>query len=402
MKPGGIHKRIEGELERLREVAQFRRLSAGQGVSFCSNDYLGLSRDARLREAVSAAVESVGRVGSTGSRLLSGNVVEWERVESEFAEFAGTEAALYFTSGYAANVGLLSALLGPGDVVFSDAANHASLIDGMRLSKAEKVIYPHGDLRALEATLEWKRGAGGARVIVSETTFSMDGDSPDLEAFFALARGYGAELILDEAHSTGVRGPQGRGMAAECGRAREALAVMHACGKALGSAGAFICCSATLKSYLINHARSFIFSTAAPPYLAGQVRAALGLAREADDERAHLRGLSRSLRGRLRAAGFNVPDGDSPIVPVIIGDNAAALRYAEYLQERGFDVRAIRPPTVPEGTSRLRLSLTSNLAAADIEGVAECIIAARETIQQAYSETASTTPSTTASATASR
>ncbi len=389
MKPSGIHTRIEGELAKLREAAQFRRLSGGEGVSFCSNDYLGLARDARLREAVCAAVESVGRVGSTGSRLLSGNAAEWEAAECEFAEFAGTEAALYFTSGYAANVGLLSAVLKPGDTVFSDAANHASLIDGIRLSKAEKVIYPHGDLRAFEGALEWRRGANGVRVIVSETTFSMDGDSPDLEDLFEVARRYDAEVILDEAHSTGVSGPQGRGLAAACGREREALAVMHACGKALGSTGAFICCSATLKSYLINHARSFIFSTAAPPYLAVQIRAALRLAREADDKRAHLRKLSMSLRGQLRAAEFQVPEGDSPIVPVIIGDNQAALQYAEYLQERGLDVRAIRPPTVAEGTSRLRLSLTANLTDADIERVAECIIAARESIQQSFSATAS-------------
>jgi 8-amino-7-oxononanoate synthase len=396
MKPSGIQRRIEGELAKLREAAQFRRLSASEGVSFCSNDYLGLARDPRLREATREAVERAARVGSTGSRLLSGNAEEWEGAESEFAEFAGTEAALYFTSGYAANVGLLSAVLQPGDTVFSDAANHASLIDGIRLSKAEKVIYPHGDLRALEVELVRVRdgasGRGerfGARVIVSETTFSMDGDSPELAGLCDLAGRYDAEVILDEAHSTGVSGPQGRGLAAACGRERDALAVMHACGKALGSAGAFVCGSAVLKSYLINHARSFIFSTAAPPYLAGQIRAAVQLAREADDKRGHLRELSINLRGRLGAADFSVPAGDSPIVPVIIGDNAAALQYAEYLQDRGFDVRAIRPPTVAEGTSRLRLSLTANLTHEDIERVAECIIAARESIQQSFSATAS-------------
>jgi 8-amino-7-oxononanoate synthase len=392
MKPSGIQRRIEGELAKLREAAQFRRLSASEGVSFCSNDYLALARDARLREATREAVDGAGRVGSTGSRLLSGNAAEWEAAETEFAEFAGTEAALYFTSGYTANVGLLSAVLKAGDTVFSDAANHASLIDGIRLSKAEKVIYSHGDFTALEMALaraQKKSAPGGARVIVSETTFSMDGDSPELADLFSLAGRYDAEVILDEAHSTGVSGPRGRGLAAASGREREALAVMHACGKALGSAGAFICCSATLKSYLVNHARGFIFSTAAPPYLAGQVRMALRLAREADDKRVHLRDLSRSLRGRLRAAHFSVPEGDSPIVPVIIGDNAAALHYAEYLQERGFDVRAIRPPTVAEGTSRLRLSLTASLTRADIERVAECIIAARESIHQSFSATAS-------------
>jgi len=396
MKPSGIQsgiqKRIEGELAKLREAAQFRRLSVGEGVSFCSNDYLGLTSDARLLEAARAAVESVGRVGSTGSRLLSGNATEWEEVEREFAEFAGTEAALYFTSGYGANVGLLSALLKPGDVVFSDAANHASLIDGIRLSNAEKVIYPHGDLGALEGALrgmDSRRMAGGARVIVTETTFSMDGDAPDLDALFALAGKYEAEVILDEAHSTGVRGPQGRGAAVEKGREREALGIMHACGKALGSAGAFICCSATLKSYLINHARSFIFSTAAPPYLAGQIGAAVKLARAADEKRAHLRDISTMLRGLLREVGFDIPEGDSPIVPVIVGENQAAVFYAQYLQEHGFDVRAIRPPTVPEGTSRLRLSLIANMDAALIERVAECIIEARESLQQPLSAAAS-------------
>jgi 8-amino-7-oxononanoate synthase len=383
MKPSGIQKRIESELSKLREAAQFRRLSVGKGASFCSNDYLGLAHDARLRQATREAVDTVDRVGSTGSRLLSGNAVEWEEAEGEFAEFAGTEAALYFGSGYAANVGLLSAVLRAEDVVFSDAANHASLIDGMRLSKAGRVIYRHGDVGELEEALKRERGgsgeraAGGARVIVSETVFSMDGEAADLDAMFELAREYGAEVILDEAHATGVCGEEGRGRAVECGVEGEALAVMHACGKALGSAGGFVCGSERLKSYLVNHARSFIFSTAAPPYLAGQIRAAMKLARGAEERREYLRGISRKLRGWLREAGFAVAEGETPIVPVIIGSNEAAVFYADYLQERGFDVRAIRPPTVPEGTSRLRLSLTATISEEDVGRVAECIVEAR-------------------------
>ncbi len=288
-------------LEKLRAQSQFRSLKNPSGISLCSNDYLGLASHPRLKQGVADAVARSVRVGSTGSRLLSGNSVEWEDLEAEFARFAGTEAALYFGSGYAANIGLLSSILQPGDVVFSDALNHASLIDGIRLSGAAKVIYPHLDLASLEKSLREQKDAPGAKVIVTESVFSMEGDIAPLRELLTLARAYGAELVVDEAHATGVCGPQGRGMAAECKCEREVLASVHTCGKALASSGAFVCGGSALREFLVNRARTFIFSTAMPPYMAGQIGAALELARQADAERTHLREIASLLRAELRA-----------------------------------------------------------------------------------------------------
>jgi len=371
IRDSALERRIVREVDRLRERAQFRaldRLDRTVAVNFCSNDYLGLSHDARLKEAVLQAVASAEAVGSTGSRLLSGNSRQWEDIESEFACFAGSETALFFGSGYAANVGLLSSLLKPGDIVFSDALNHASLIDGIRLSGAEKIIYPHCDLKFLERVLRDRHAdSSSARVIVTESVFSMEGDIAPISDMLELARRYGAELVIDEAHATGVCGPQGRGIAADLGVEREMLAIVHTCGKALASAGAFVCGGGALKDYLINRARTFIFSTAMPPYLAGQIHAALGLARVAESERAHLQHIALALREELAAAGLNSGTSVTHIVPVIVGGDEIALRVARGLQRSGFAVKAIRPPTVPPGTARLRVSLTSKITLDDIQ-----------------------------------
>ncbi|MFZ0466468.1 MAG: aminotransferase class I/II-fold pyridoxal phosphate-dependent enzyme, partial [Candidatus Acidiferrales bacterium] len=291
-----IRARISSELENLRDESQLRALEILRGVNLCSNDYLALADDPRLKQAVVDAVSASERVGSTGSRLLSGHSPEWENVESEFAAFAGTESALYFGSGYAANVGLLSSVLRPGDVVFSDALNHASLIDGIRLSGARKVIYPHCDLQFLERALRENSSAAGARVIVTESVFSMEGDVTPLADLLRLANAYGAELILDEAHATAVSGLQGRGIAADLHCERQILAIVHTCGKALASIGAFVCCNHQLKEFLVNRARTFIFSTATPPYMARQISAALSLATLENGRRAHLRELASELR----------------------------------------------------------------------------------------------------------
>jgi len=311
--------------------------------------------------------------GSTGSRLLSGNAREWEELEAEFADFAGTEAALCFSSGYTANIGLLGSLLQPGDIVFSDELNHASLIDGIRLSGAAKVIYPHGDLEFLENALREHRGATGAKLIVTETLFSMEGDVAALRDIVRLAQAYGAELVIDEAHALGVRGPQGRGIAAELGVEREILATVHTCGKALASAGAVVCGSRALRDLLINRARTFLFSTAMPPYLASQIRAALDLSRAAESERAHLRRIATALREALAATGHSFGASATQIVPVLLGENETALHVAARLQENGFAVKAIRPPTVPPGTARLRLSLTSRISLEDVRRLAAAI-----------------------------
>ncbi len=357
---------LENELREIAARGESRSLEIPAGINLCSNDYLGLSTHPVLRESVLESVARVDRVGSTGSRLLSGNAREWDELEAEFAAFAGTESALYFTSGYAANVGLLSAVLGRGDIVFSDAFNHASLIDGTRLSGAERVIYPHCDLEALELALHDRASQPGRKIIVTESVFSMDGDMAPLAGIVALARRYGAEIVVDEAHATGVFGPEGRGRVAELGLGSEVFATVHMCGKALASAGAFVCGSAVLRNYLINRARTFLFSTALPPYFAAQIRAALKLARVADAERTRLAEIAGRLRSALRAGGWDTGSSTSQIVPVLLKENEIATQVAAELGQNGFAVRAIRSPTVQQGSARLRLSLTCALTDADL------------------------------------
>jgi 8-amino-7-oxononanoate synthase len=370
-------RRLEADLETLRAQGQLRHLSCPTGIQLSSNDYLGLSLDPRLKNAVVRALEEDQRVASTGSRLLSGNSVRWEQLEAEFAHFAGAEAALYFPSGYAANVGLLSSILKPGDTVFSDSGNHASLIDGIRLSCARKTIFPHLDLSCLEDGL--RRSVGnGEKIVVVESVFSMDGDRTPLRELMAICERYGAGLIVDEAHTTGVEGIQGRGMVSSAGRTGCVLATVHTCGKALASMGAFVAGSQTLRDFLINHARTFIFTTALPPYCAAHVREALSLAAKADAERDWLFELSRYLRQRLQASGFETGLSDSHIIPLVLGANEAALRVAAVMNAAGFAVRAIRPPTVPPGTARLRLSLNASLSIADLDAFTEALAAARE------------------------
>lgn len=366
------------ELTELREQSQFRELEILHGVDLSSNDYLGLASRPEFKQAVLDAVSHAESMGSTGSRLLSGNARAWEELETEFAEFAGTESALYFGSGYAANVGLLSSILKPGDIVFSDECNHASLIDGMRISGAKKIIYPHLDLDFLAKALAEHRGSGGATVIATESLFSMEGDFAPLDRLLRLARASGAELVIDEAHAIGVYGPQGRGLAAQHGIEREAFAIVHTCGKALASMGAFVCGGATLKQFLINRARTFIFTTAAPPYLAAQVRAALAFVRSANSGRAHLQNIATALRQELRARGLRCGNAESHIVPILLGSNEMALHVARQLHRDGFVVRAIRPPTVPPGTARVRLSLTSNITPAQVHRLVSAICAAIE------------------------
>ena len=270
--------RLREGLRTLQEQHLTRTLAEIQGVNLCSNDYLGLAEHRGLREAVAQAVLNGPRIGGTGSRLLSGQTEEWRKLEEEFARFAGTESSLFFSSGYAANIGLLAALVGKDDVVYSDVLNHASLIDGMRLSGARKVIYPHLDLNALEDALQQDAGAPWRRLIVTESVFSMDGDIAPLKEMAALASKYGAAMIVDEAHATAVHGPLGRGLVAQAKILPQVLAVVHTCGKALGSAGAFVCGPAVLKEHLINHARTFVYSTALPPYFAEQITVAMRLA----------------------------------------------------------------------------------------------------------------------------
>lgn len=372
---GPALERIRGELNALEAARRLRSLAAAgsspPGIDLMSNDYLGLSRRAELREAVLQSLAAGERTASGGSRLLSGNAPAWEALEEEFAAFAGTEAALFFTSGYAANVGLLSALLRPEDAVFSDALNHASLIDGIRLSRARKVIFPHLDLAELDRRLGETKSA--EKFIVVESVFSMDGDLAPLPELAALAARHGASLIVDEAHALGVFGPDGRGLAAAAGLSRSLLAAVFPCGKALASCGAFVACPASLKQFLVNRARTFIFSTALPPYFAHQIMTALRLAQAAGAERNQLRTASDALRTCLRGAGLNTGRSESQIVPIILGSDQNALAAAASLRRAGFDVRAIRPPSVPQGSARLRISLRADLPLEEIPRIARAL-----------------------------
>jgi 8-amino-7-oxononanoate synthase len=379
--PTERHGSLAGELEEglrgLEARSQRRSLCEIAGVNLCSNDYLGLAVDERLRSAVMEAVRKAPRVGGTGSRLLSGHLGLWDEIEGEFAEFAGTDAALYFGSGYAANLGLLTSLVRADDVVLSDELNHASLIDGIRLCGARKEIYPHLDLNALENALRARVGESGRRFVVTETMFSMDGDVAPLGDMVVLCARYGAALILDEAHATAVHGPSGRGMAAEQGVLAGAndcvIASVHTAGKALASAGAFVCGSLALRDHLINHARTFIFSTAMPPYMAGQIQVALRLARGMDAQRLELLATSRKFAAGLRAQGHDTARSSTQIVPLVVGGNDDAVAAADYLQERGFAVRAIRPPTVKPGSARLRFSITAAIPADELKRLEDCL-----------------------------
>jgi 8-amino-7-oxononanoate synthase len=368
---GIINARIERQLTEISGSGLWRELVKISGLNFCSNDYLGLSQDAEIKAAAVRAVAESKSIASTGSRLLSGNARVWEQLEEEFAVFAGTASALYFSSGYLANVGLITSLLTKEDTVFSDALNHASLIDGIRLSGARKVIYPHCDMNVLEDLL-LNHHSGGARLIVTESIFSMDGDRAPLCEMVDLAARYGAEIIVDEAHATGVEGSHGEGITAAMALENQVLAVVHTCGKALACMGAFVCGSTSLKQYLLNRARTFVFSTAMPAYFAEQICAALKRVQRMNAERAYLQQISSRFRAHLNKLGIPA-NSCSQIVPLIVGRNETASRLATYLEERGFGIRAIRPPTVPAGSARLRFSLTTQISEADVDRLADSI-----------------------------
>ncbi len=355
---------MEAELARLEAQSRRRRLAPAAGEDFCSNDYLGLADHAGIRQRMLAALGPGARLGSGGSRLVRGNAAEFERLEARMAAFCGAEAALLFPSGYAANIGLLSAIARPGDVFFSDALNHASLIDGMRLSGAERRVFPHLDLHALESLLRRPVPAGGRRWIVVESLYSMEGDRAPLAALAKLARQHGAALIVDEAHATGILGGNGEGGVAEAGIAEAVLARVHPCGKAVGAAGAFVCGSRTLCEWLVNRARPFIYTTAPPPWLAVQLDAALDVIQNEPWRRQRVKALAAELRAALHQSGCRLADDhspgrdpESPIVAVLFGPDQAAVAAERQLAAAGFDCRAIRPPTVPEGSARLRLSV---------------------------------------------
>ena len=312
-----------------------------------------------------AAVQRDG-CGSTGSRLLGGHREAFEAVERSFAALKGTERALYFSSGYLANLAVLTTLVEPGDVILSDRLNHASLRDGIRLSLAKRVVFPHNDAAALARRVESARGQGQV-FVVTESLFSMDGDRSPLALYANICRETGALLIVDEAHAVGIRGLCGSGLIEESGIADDVFVSINSAGKALGVAGAFVTGPAWAIEYLAQHARSFLFSTAPPPAVADAIQASLTIVTEEPERRARLRRRAVFLRERLGEAGIPAPGGDTPIIPIMLGGNDRAVAVAGALQAEGFDVRAIRPPTVPSGTARLRVSVNVRLAEVDLD-----------------------------------
>ena len=350
--------RIAAHMATLANAQLLRTLKPPQGIDFSSNDYLTLSQDPRLKERMIAAVRAEG-CGSTGSRLLRGERDSFSALERSFAAFKGTERSLYFSSGYLANLAVLTTLTEPGDLIASDALNHASLIDGIRLSAARRAIFPHHDLAALARILDEPR-AGHAFVVV-ESLFSMDGDAAPLAAYASLCRSTGASLIVDEAHAVGICGARGSGLIEALDAGRDVLVSVNTAGKALGVSGAFVAGPSWVIDYLVQRARPFIFSTAPPPPIAAALAASLAIVADEPERRDRLGRRARYLRARLAAEGVPVAPGDSQIIPVVLGDNHRALAVAQAMQAQGFDVRAIRPPTVPAGTARLRIAVNIGL-----------------------------------------
>ena len=344
-----------------------RRLIARTGHDFASNDYLGLANAPELRTAVVAALDRGVAIGAGGARLLRGNDPEHEALETEAAAYFGSEAALFFSTGFAANSAIFSTLPAGRDLIVHDALIHASAHEGMRLGRATAVAAAHGDVQAFgDAIRDWRAAGNKGRVwIAVESLYSMDGDIAPIEALAALADREDAFLIIDEAHATGVFGPDGRGLSYAL-EGRENVVTLRTCGKALGCEGALVCAPRVIVDILINKARGFIFSTAPSPLVAAAVRASLGLLRSQPERRERLTRL-------IAFAGARLPATGTQIMPVILGDDARTMAVAAALQQRGFDVRGIRPPTVPAGTSRLRISMTLNVDEATVAQLADAI-----------------------------
>ncbi len=349
----------ERALRALERRGRLRELSARSGIDFSSNDYLGLAASRELSDAVAAALDRGVAIGAGGSRLLRGNDPEHEALEQEAQDFFGAESCLYFGGGFVANYALFSTLPARGDLVVHDALIHASVIDGMRAGKATIASAAHNDAQSFDdAIIRWRAEGGTGRPwLAVESLYSMDGDQAPLNELIAVARRHDGYLVVDEAHATGVLGPEGRGLAHTLEGAPDVIS-LHTCGKALGASGAMLLTSRVLRDYLVNRARPFIYATAPSPLMAAAVRAALDILRRDPSRRERLAKLVAFARRELQRCGIT-PSG-SHIQPVILGADERAVAVAKALVAEGFDVRAVRPPTVPEGTARLRISLTLN------------------------------------------
>jgi 8-amino-7-oxononanoate synthase len=340
-------------------------------ISFCSNDYLGLANDPHLIATAQAAAAQWG-VGSGASHLVSGHLRPHEALESALAEFVGFPRALSFSTGYMANLAIVPALVGRGDAVFSDKLNHASLIDAAQLTHADSRRYAHGDIAALSAMLE--ASTARRKLILTDAVFSMDGDIAPLPELLALAERHDAWLVIDDAHGFGVLGEHGRGSLSHFSLpASRRVVLMGTLGKAAGVAGAFVAADALVIEWLLQRARSYIFTTAASPITAATLVEAVKLIAAADDGRANLLRHIAQLRAGLAGTRWRLLHSDTAIQPIIVGDNAEAVRVAEALLERGLWVPAIRPPTVPKGTARLRVSLSAAHTEAHIAALVDAL-----------------------------
>lgn len=364
------------DLARLGAASRRRHLIVQAGVDFSSNDYLGLAASGLLADAARAALDSGVPVGSGGSRLLRGNHAEHIALEDEAAVFYGHEAALFMATGYAANSALFATLPQTGDVIIHDELVHASAHEGFRLSRAAAHAFAHNNVDAAESAIRKYRLDGGrGRVwLAVESLYSMDGDQAPLDALMALAIAQDAVLVVDEAHATGVFGPHGKGLSAHLA-GQDNLITLRTLGKALGCEGALLTMPSVVKDFLVNRARGLIFSTAPSPLMAAVARSAIGLAASRDDLREALWKRVRLATSLLKRLGAS--QSGSQILPVILGDDTLTMTIADRLQSVGLDVRGIRPPTVPEGTSRLRISITNNASEADIARLANELAAAR-------------------------
>ena len=348
-------------------------------LAFCSNDYLGLATHPALVQAACDAAQAYG-VGSGGSPLVSGHSAANAALEQELAAFVGLARALYFYAGYATNIGIIPALVGAGDAIFSDALNHACLIDGARLSRAQIHCYAHADLAALARELA--QSSAPRKLVMTDAVFSMDGDSADITGLLALCEQHDALLLLDDAHGFGVLGPQGRGSLAAAGligpKASRRVLYMATLGKAAGVAGAFVAGDDALVEWLLQKTRSYIFATAAPALLASALRTSLQLIEREDWRRTHLQHLITRLRNGLTAglqgSGWQLSNSQTAIQPLLIGRNDEALAVMDGLRLRGIWVPAIRPPTVPEGTARLRIALSAAHTEADVDQLIEALM----------------------------
>ena len=377
---------IENALEEIRDQGLLRRMrmiSGPQGprvlldgkpvLLLCSNNYLGFADHPRVREAAAEAAMRYG-AGAGASRLISGTMRIHRRLEERLADFERTEAALVFGSGYLANTGVVQALARKGEVVFSDALNHASIIDGCRLAGAETFVYDHADVEHLAWGLEQAEGRGS--LIVTDGVFSMDGDIAPLPEIVELARDHDVRVMVDDAHGTGATGPGGRGAVAEAGLEDEVDVLVGTLGKALGSYGAYVCCDTPMAKFLINTARTLIFSTAPAPPSVAAAMAALELLQAEPHRVEKLQRNAGELREALAREGLPASPGETQILPVVIGDASAAVAASERALENGVFAQAIRPPTVPEGTSRLRLTVMASHTKSELRDAAKTLAAA--------------------------